>query len=1204
MSSAVRPEPIDDPGGLIAGYRARGTADDPGGLIAAYRASQPPRPAPRDATQTLVTQPRPRIRVPVPTASIGPRDESPSTVTAKRLMQRTTAQAALGATPLGVATNVARLASPVVGAIEGGRDAVDDFSNGHPVRGAVTAALATLPFVGPAAHALGKAGTVERTAAGLVARAEGGAVGGAVRDGALHIGGASVDEAKRGQGIGTDLYRSLIDRAHADGLSVFSDATVEAPAARVYDRLRAAGYDVRRNPNAVALDDGTLYVKGSGAKAPVFEVRPSPGRIAGDSVATKGVRLLRASRGQEDAARAPSADGLDPIREFVARHEDYLHGAELRQLHALLPEGDARISEFMERLGTADISAPITPQSTASIRHLFDFDQVRAFSARHGQNNPTDLAHADFDGLTSAARGVGVEVPPPQKPSLRIVGDSTVSKGARLLLPQRREAVGTPYHAPVDDGKDPRLANIAKLGLSPEAEQKVRAALATMDPAKKTVTHEETKAVASELGINPNRLLSRTDRMSGAELLAVRDVVSQNAERLVTLSKDAAALTPGTPERLAVDDQITKLSGENDEFLVRYTKERSQAGRDLNALKIVARRSMDLPVWQVQAQRIKGPLPLSPDEHRHIIDLVAGNDRDGLVRYVAGLHKSSPLDKGLAIWKAGLLSNLPISHGVNAASNATMAALETAKEPLAGVIDAAISLARGTPRTKAVSLRGLTSAQTSAAWKSRHEVLATLKHGDADALAKWDFRKVNFGDGPAGRVAQAYTDAIFNSYAAADKPFKAAAVGRSVEEQIRVRARRAADPAAEMARLRAQPDADMVVQAAEDAEYATFQGDNIGTAVVGAVKRKAIAYKGAVGGEVAKVAIEGTVPFVRTPTNVAARLVDYSPAGLITTALRQVRNPNQKRLAEDLARNITGGGLVTLGVMLAVEGKATGTAPTDPSERAQWALEGKQPNSVRIGNTWVNVSRIAPAGALIAVGAQMTAAAKAAKSPGGALGAAIYAPPRVALDQSFLKSVSGTLAAANDPGRYFDRLEEQTVGSVVPAGVAAIARAADPLQREHHGPAEAVVARIPGASRTLPAKLDAFGKPVANTSAGGKAFYDILQTRPANTDPLVQELARVGVTVGMPGKLRTVARVKETRTPAEYRAFLAESGPAIQATLRDVVAAPEYQAASSDEQRAALENVIRSVRTQIAARERERIKLARQGTPPTTLGTP
>lgn len=104
-----------------------------------------------------------------------------------------------------------------------------------------------------------------------------GEVGGNIGDSApfsqkpfLKIHHAELDENMRGKGIGKKMYQKLIDDAHARGLDVFSDYTVETPAVNIYDSLKRSGYDVVNN--VAGTMDGGVY--GPGANSPAFKVLP------------------------------------------------------------------------------------------------------------------------------------------------------------------------------------------------------------------------------------------------------------------------------------------------------------------------------------------------------------------------------------------------------------------------------------------------------------------------------------------------------------------------------------------------------------------------------------------------------------------------------------------------------------------------------------------------------------------------------------------------------------------------------------------------------------------------------------------------------------------------------------------------------------------------------------------------------------------
>lgn len=112
----------------------------------------------------------------------------------------------------------------------------------------------------------------------VFSRFKSGQIGGAIKNGELHINYAELPEEMRGQGHGKAMYRALIDHAHDMGYRVFSDSTVEMPAVRVYESLKKEGYDVQKLPGGGELPphedlpEGALF--GRDASQPVYEIRP------------------------------------------------------------------------------------------------------------------------------------------------------------------------------------------------------------------------------------------------------------------------------------------------------------------------------------------------------------------------------------------------------------------------------------------------------------------------------------------------------------------------------------------------------------------------------------------------------------------------------------------------------------------------------------------------------------------------------------------------------------------------------------------------------------------------------------------------------------------------------------------------------------------------------------------------------------------
>jgi hypothetical protein len=472
-----------------------------------------------------------------------------------------------------------------------------------------------------------------------------------------------------------------------------------------------------------------------------------------------------------------------------------------------------------------------------------------------------------------------------------------------------REGKGTPYTPTPDQAVNfTKFAQDLDPDASKELADEVDKLIASGKAEKKRVTWAETDKLAQELGIDPDQIVARERRLSGAEMLALRNLVSENVDRVAESSRQLMDPRLSDDSRRELQEQIGRLTGRNEVYLSRFIKERSQAGRDLNNLKIIAKKNLDVAVWIAQAQRLKA-VPLTQAEIDKVTTLAREKKREELVAYVSGFRKTGPLDKLLTLWKAGLLTS-PTTHIANVGGNLSMAALETAKEPLAGVLDYVISMARGDVekfRSKDVTAYGLITAQAKGLTPGARAAWKILKTGASPRdLEKWDIRKARF-ESP---VLQAYTDIVFNTLGAEDALFRGAALGRSLHENARLRLRamglKPGDPAfqKELDALTSKPDDELMTKSTYDAELATFQNDNPMAKHLTSYPRYTER------APFTRTLYALTLPFVRTPSNIALRLIDYTPAGFLTTLARQVADPSQKKLAEGLARTMTGSALL------------------------------------------------------------------------------------------------------------------------------------------------------------------------------------------------------------------------------------------------------------------------------------------------------
>ncbi len=113
------------------------------------------------------------------------------------------------------------------------------------------------------------------------------------------------------------------------------------------------------------------------------------------------------------------------------------------------------------------------------------------------------------------------------------------------------------------------------------------------------------------------------------------------------------------------------------------------------------------------------------------------------------------------------------------------------------------------------------------------------------------------------------------------------------------------------------------------------------------------------------VALEGILPFRRTPANILARGVEYSPAGIVKALSYDIYKVKKgdmtsAELIDDLSAGLTGTGLMALGVFLASQGLVRGHGGGEEKEKEFEELMGHQAYALEVGDTSITLDWLAP----------------------------------------------------------------------------------------------------------------------------------------------------------------------------------------------------------------------------------------------------
>lgn len=254
------------------------------------------------------------------------------------------------------------------------------------------------------------------------------------------------------------------------------------------------------------------------------------------------------------------------------------------------------------------------------------------------------------------------------------------------------------------------------------------------------------------------------------------------------------------------------------------------------------------------------------------------------------------------------------------------------------------------------------------------------------------------------------------------------------------------------------------------------------------------------------------LPFVTTIANLTTIAFHMSfgvftgTAQMITAIKRADTTKSETDIAQTQrfnagARNF---GLGTVGMTaffgmmaLAAAGLATGAAPDDEKERAQWYAEGKQPFSIRIGDKWVSFDWLEPVATPMMLGAMFGNSVRRSR-----MGWEKNLNPLDAVWAMFNSYVGQTIfqgvfdVASDKPSETFVNMVSTLITGYVPASWRFVAQGIDGYRRNAYNP-DAFLTMwykvgqgvAPG---TLPVQHDVWGRPVKIQGLTGDQWYNNL----------------------------------------------------------------------------------------------------------------
>jgi hypothetical protein len=691
------------------------------------------------------------------------------------------------------------------------------------------------------------------------------------------------------------------------------------------------------------------------------------------------------------------------------------------------------------------------------------------------------------------------------------------------------------------------------------------------------VTNEMLQDLADQAGTEVNRVAARwkPGRAENAEtVLALRQALADRALR-VRAAQKLLRDNPGS-----IDARNTMLEAMNQHAALQEVVHgvTSEAGRTVAQFRQpVTGEEAALSALQRIAKNTK-MTPAELTEHLANVDL---SDPTSVAKLARTLTGYTFKDKAQALWYFMLLSN-PLTQVRNILGNATVLATRPLESLAAAGIDAVRADLTGTARQRFFS-----------------EAPAELA-GGINALGpalKAGFRTLRTGLTPQdlanpeniraepfqGRLADLTVNAPGRMLAATDALFRTLNQGASLHKEAARQAAREGtalkDLPGRIAEIVRNPDQALLDRSAADAAYRVFQNKNELATAVGKVREAMPLGTG-----------RFVLPFVNTPVNVGAYALERSPLG-VAKLLRGEAERSGGQLSDNLARATLGTALAGYIATQAAQGNITGAAPTDPTERDAWQREGKQPYSIKVGDTWYSYAPLQPFSSIIAAGAAAGEAWRKGQddptsglNPASLIALTGVAAARAMLDQPWLQGMSGlvdALTSSNDVQGQGDPLKSISLNAqralasaVVPAGVRQLARMFDPTVRTSdpgwEGFGQQIAASIPGLSQNAPPRLNAFGQPTQRPQSGLGALNPFNPSQQTD-DPVEKELRRLqdgGYDVEPNLVSNRVTLISEAikLTPEQQRQYQAMAGTMTHDLLESLMQTDAYRNLRSDQQ--------------------------------------
>ena len=651
-------------------------------------------------------------------------------------------------------------------------------------------------------------------------------------------------------------------------------------------------------------------------------------------------------------------------------------------------------------------------------------------------------------------------------------------------------------------------------------------------------------------------------------------------------------------------------------FLGKNTGQALQAVRILNKLSpegrlYVAAKAVDRINAEVKKRYGDKAPDISVDEglYADYCDALKSGDEakikstwEAVEQNIADQIPASWADK-LNAWRyLAMLGNLR-THGRNLVGNAGFMPVRVMKNYLAAGIESAVDKVSkdGIARTKAAlnPLNANDKALLAVAWQDYQNVKdAIMSGGKYNDNYDGVLDKRTIFTSKIGKPVEVLRKTNTRALNAEDSWFSQPAYAESLAEYLKANGISAQQYTTEGA---VAPEVIAAAQAyaVKEAQKATYRDINKFSQFVSKLGKTNI--------KAVNLMVEAILPFKKTPANILARAVEYSPVGLAKTLSADIISLKNGKITaaefiDSLSSGLVGTALVGLGMLLAKHGVLLGGADDDDEQQSFDKLRGKQNYSINIGDATITLDWLAPESMPLFVGVAFWESFSDDERDGNILENAFEAIANIAMpifDMSMLQGVNDLLeglryvsdgkgmmklfvdAAANYLSQYIPTLGGQI------ERIIETQREQTFIDRSEDAPSSAaqykigsILNKIPGVDYNQIPYIDAWGRTEETGGVAERMFNNLINPAYVKksgetwVDDELQRLYDLGETGVFPQKAAQDTKINgEYLSADEYVTYAQERGSVSLEGVQELIRSSAYKNMSDADKAAAIKNV-------------------------------